>query len=99
MKCVGVNTENNTLPLFTPPPPSSQSRSGQLGLEGFVMGSSYVLFSACISVMVYGLPHVKDARLRGGLSAAAAAAAALLGLWVFAAYNAKTGMSMRSFFF
>lgn len=75
-----------------------EGRSGQLGMEGFCMGSSYVVFSALISAMVYGLPHVKDAKVRGGLSVAAAAGAALVGTWIFGAYRGKTGMSMRSFF-
>lgn len=47
-------------------------RGNQLGLEGMVMGSSYILFSGCISLMVYALPHVRDAKLRSGLSVAAA---------------------------
>jgi hypothetical protein len=62
------------------------------------MGSSYILFSSCISVMVYALPHVKSAQLRSGLSVAAAVLAALVGRGIFAAYLSKTGMSMRSFF-
>ena len=62
------------------------------------MGGSYLAFSGLISLMVYGLPHVKDARLRNSLSAACAAAAALLCAWIFAMYRLKTGMSMRSFF-
>jgi hypothetical protein len=62
------------------------------------MGSSYVFFSSLISLMVYGLPHVKRADLRAGLSGLAAVLAALVGRAIFAAYAAKTGMAMRSFF-
>lgn len=63
------------------------------------MGGSYILFSGCISLMVYALPHVKDVRARSGLSFVAAAAAAVIGRGIFAAYYGKTGMGMRSFFF
>jgi hypothetical protein len=63
-----------------------------------VMGSSYIIFSSIISLMVYALPHVKDAKLRSGLSVAAAVLGALVGRGIFAAYIHKTGMTMRSFF-
>jgi hypothetical protein len=63
------------------------------------MGSSYIVFSACISLMVYALPHIKDARLRGGLSVLATVVAGLVGRGIFAAYTMKSGMRMRSFFF
>lgn len=76
-----------------------ESRQGQLGAEGFLMGSSYIVFSACISLMVYALPHIKDARLRGGLSVLATVVAGLVGRGIFAAYTMKSGMRMRSFFF
>jgi hypothetical protein len=101
---VPLSQPNSSL-LSTSPPPTlatpqhQQQRQGQLGAEGFVMGGSYILFSCCISAMVYGLPHVRDAKLRGGLSVAAAAGAAVVGRAIFAAYLAKTGMAMRSFFF
>lgn len=63
-----------------------------------MMGASYIMFSCCISIMVYGLPHVKSAKLRGALSAVAALLAAGVGARIFAAYYGKTGMHMRSFF-
>jgi len=63
-----------------------------------MMGSSYIVFSSCISIMVYALPHVKNHQLRSGLSFLAALMAAFVGKLIFAAYTTKTGMSMRSFF-
>lgn len=62
------------------------------------MGGSYIAFSSCISLMVYGLPHVKDARARSALSFVAAAMAVVIGRGIFMAYQFKTGMGMRSFF-
>jgi hypothetical protein len=62
------------------------------------MGSSYILFSGLISLMVYGLPHVRDNKVRSALSVVAAGAAGLVGKAIFAAYVFKTGMTMRSFF-
>lgn len=62
------------------------------------MGSSYLFFSSCISIMVYALPHVKNTKLRGGLSVAAAVMAFLVGRTIFSAYFSKTGIKMRSFF-
>lgn len=62
------------------------------------MGGSYIAFSSCISLMVYALPHVKDARVRSALSVAAAAMVVAIGRAIFTAYGNKTGMGMRSFF-
>lgn len=62
------------------------------------MGASYILFSCCISLMVYGLPHVKNGQLRSALSVVSALMAAFVGRGIFGAYQAKSGMSMRSFF-
>lgn len=75
-----------------------EGRSGQFGAEGFVMGSSYILFSSLISLMVYGLPHVKNGQLRSGLSITCAVLVGLVGRAIFSAYTQKSGMSMRSFF-
>lgn len=91
------------MPMYTYQPGGKvkwwlDQRSGQLGAEGFLMGSSYVVFSSCISVMVYALPHVKNAKLRGGLSVAAALMALAVGRGIFSAYTTKTHMSMRQFF-
>lgn len=73
-------------------------RSGQLGAEGFVMGSSYMLFSALLASLTYVAPRVKSAGARGVLSLVLVIAAALTALRILAAYKNKTGMSMRTFF-
>lgn len=73
-------------------------RSGQFGAEGFLMGSSYLFFSGCMSLMVYGLPHVRNPKHRSIASAAALLLGAVVGKGIFGAYASKTGMAMRSFF-
>ncbi|KAI8462644.1 MAG: hypothetical protein J3K34DRAFT_527603 [Monoraphidium minutum] len=75
-----------------------EGRQGQFGAEGFVMGSSYIFFSSTISLMVYALPHIKDGRIRSGVSVGAALLAAAVGRGIFSAYVSKTGISMRQFF-
>ncbi|KAI8467029.1 MAG: hypothetical protein J3K34DRAFT_45760 [Monoraphidium minutum] len=78
-----------------------EQSEGQLGLEGYLMGSIYILFALLVSSMVYVLPHVKHPRLRGGLSVGAACLAAFAAQGAIVAYRFKMGggLGLRSFFF
>jgi hypothetical protein len=76
-----------------------QGRQGQLGLEGFFMGSMYMVFSLCVCGLIYGAPRVKNEGGRMVVSMATLAVSGLT-LWqIITQWQAKTGFAPRSFFF
>jgi len=75
-----------------------QGRGGQLGMEGFIMGTSYMVFSGLISAMTYVVPRIKNESVRGGASFLLVILIGLTAYGIFLAYFAKTSLRMRSFF-
>jgi hypothetical protein len=50
-------------------------RGMQLGAEGFIVGTGYLLFSALIALLTYGVPRLRSGALRSTTSYGLAAAA------------------------
>jgi oligosaccharyltransferase complex subunit gamma len=75
-----------------------QGRQGQLGAEGFIMGSSYILFSSFLASLTYVVPKINNVNARAAASLALVLVAALSAYHILEAYHAKSGMRMRSFF-
>lgn len=74
-------------------------RSNQLGAEGFIMGSAYLLFSLCLASISFLAPSLSSGVARNGLAAGSLVAATYIIFKVFQAYNAKTGYHLRSYVF
>jgi hypothetical protein len=64
-------------------------RSGQLGAEGFIVGSGYVLFSLSIALFTHGVPNVKNTYLRTTLSYTLVAVSGFLAwqIWLVSTYT------------
>jgi len=73
----------------------TSSRSAQLGMEGFVMGSSYVLFSALLGAAVFSAPRLKARGTRGAASAACLGVAWFVLMQILAAYDSKTSLGKQ----
>eukprot|EP00200_Dunaliella_tertiolecta_P004164 CAMPEP_0202341696 /NCGR_PEP_ID=MMETSP1126-20121109/2576_1 /ASSEMBLY_ACC=CAM_ASM_000457 /TAXON_ID=3047 /ORGANISM="Dunaliella tertiolecta, Strain CCMP1320" /LENGTH=343 /DNA_ID=CAMNT_0048932541 /DNA_START=87 /DNA_END=1118 /DNA_ORIENTATION=+ len=73
------------------------SRSGQLGAEGFIVGSGYVLFSLSVALLTHGMPHVKNSVIRGSLSYILVALAGFLAVQIWQVYTSKTGYKVSSY--
>lgn len=75
-----------------------QGRQGQLGAEGFIMGSSYIFFSTTLASLTYVVPKIKNTQARAVISLGLVLVAALSAYRILETYHAKSGMRMRSFF-
>lgn len=75
-----------------------EGRQGQLGAEGFIMGSSYIFFSSTLASLTYVVPKIRNARARASISMLLVLAAALSAYRILETYHTKSGMRMRSFF-
>lgn len=73
----------------------STSRSVQFGMEGFVMGSSYVLFSVLLGSVVLRVPRIKSRGTRSGVAMAALSVAWFVLMRILAAYDSKTGLGRQ----
>jgi oligosaccharyltransferase complex subunit gamma len=71
------------------------SRSAQFGMEGFVMGSSYVLFSALLGAAVFSAPKLKARGTRGTAALACLAVAWFVLMRILAAYDSKTSLGKQ----
>ena len=78
--------------------PVLQGRQGQLGAEGFIMGSSYIFFSSTLASLTYVVPKIRNAQARATISLVLVLAAAFSAFRILETYHAKSGMRMRSFF-
>jgi hypothetical protein len=64
-------------------------------MEGFVMGSSYVLFSVLLGSVVFKVPMIKNKGTRSGAAMAALSVAWFVLMRVLAAYDSKTGLGRQ----
>lgn len=70
-------------------------RQGQYGAEGFIMGSTYLLFSLALAVLVYVSPRVQSKQARTLTSFGAIMAVVWLGFQIFGLYKSKNGYWLR----
>lgn len=75
-----------------------QGRGGQLGAEGFIMGSSYIFLSSLLSALVYIVPRISHAQLRAAVSTTLVVLSGMVAHGILEAHANKTGLRMRSFF-
>ncbi|KAF8058060.1 OST3 [Scenedesmus sp. PABB004] len=75
-----------------------EGRSGQLGAEGFLMGSSYIFFSATLASLSYVVPRIRSDGGRAVTSLVLVLLSAFAAMRILATYQGKTGISMRTFF-
>jgi oligosaccharyltransferase complex subunit gamma len=75
-----------------------QGRSGQLGAEGFVMGSSYLFFSTTLASLTYVVPRIRGSAARGVASLVLVLLAAFTAMRILSTYANKSGIHMRTFF-
>mmetsp|Transcript_4966 Transcript_4966/g.8649 ORF Transcript_4966/g.8649 Transcript_4966/m.8649 type:complete len:340 (+) Transcript_4966:53-1072(+) len=73
------------------------SRGNQLGAEGFIMGSGYILFSANIALLTYAVPRVGNKFMRNLLSYVLVAGAGYMAVLLFGAFSAKTGTRINTY--
>lgn len=76
-----------------------ESNEAQLGLEGFAIGSLYLLLSYSLAFLVYSAPKYKTQWARALLSVLATLTAVVAGLKVFDLHHKKTGYSLRHFLY
>lgn len=72
-------------------------RSGQLGAEGFIVGSGYVLFSMSVALFTHGAPKMKNSITRGAVSFLLVAVAGFLAWHIWLVYTSKTGYKVSSY--
>jgi oligosaccharyltransferase complex subunit gamma len=75
-----------------------QGRSGQLGAEGFVMGSSYLFFSTTLASLTYVVPRIRSSAARGVASLVLVLLAAFTAMRILSTWSSKSGIHMRTFF-
>ncbi|KAF6261066.1 hypothetical protein COO60DRAFT_821537 [Scenedesmus sp. NREL 46B-D3] len=75
-----------------------EGRSGQLGAEGFVMGSSYLFFSSTLASLTYVVPRIRSSAARGIASLVLVLLAAFTAMRILSTYSNKSGINMRTFF-
>lgn len=80
-------------------PTALQGRSGQFGMEGFVMGGSYIVLSSLMAGLVYLAPKIPNDTARNVGSFVMVMLAALVTTKIFQGYTFKTGMHQRHFFY
>jgi oligosaccharyltransferase complex subunit gamma len=73
----------------------SSSRTVQYGMEGFVMGSSYLLFSVLLGSAVFSVPKIKSPATRSSAGLAVLAMAWLVLMRILAAYDSKTSLGRQ----
>eukprot|EP00210_Caulerpa_lentillifera_P006614 g6319.t1 len=71
----------------------------QLGAEGFIMGSMYIVFSGMFAVVTYGIPRVHNATSRRILLLASVIGAVFILRNVIHFYAMKTGYRLRQYIF
>lgn len=71
----------------------------QLGAEGFIMGSMYIVFSGMIAVVTYGVPRVQSPVNRRIVLLASVAGAVFILRHVIYFYSLKTGYHLRQYIF
>lgn len=75
-----------------------QGRGGQVGAEGFIMGSSYLFFSSTLASLTYVVPKIRGNAARGVVSLVLVLLAAFTAMRIIAVYQKKSGLNMRTFF-
>lgn len=75
-----------------------EGRSGQLGAEGFVMGSSYLFFSTTLASLTYVVPRIRSSAARGVASLVLVLLAAFTAMRILSTWSSKSGIHMRTFF-
>lgn len=66
---------------------------GQLGAEGYIMGTQYLLFGLAVAAGTHLLPRVRDSAARRRLGYALIAGGALLMRSIMGTHHWKTGMT------
>ena len=74
-----------------------QGRQGQLGAEGFIMGSSYIFFSSTLASLTYVVPKINNTTARAAVSFLLVMLAAFSAYHILEVYHTKSGMRMRPF--
>lgn len=71
----------------------------QLGAEGFMAGTSYVIFSSAVLIVCYGLKHIENVNVQRSVFYAAMILAAFVMKEVVYAYTLKTGYPFKQYIF
>lgn len=72
-------------------------RSGQLGAEGFIVGTGYIIFSACIAMLTFAAPRVRNKVARQWVSLVLVAGAGYMAMRIYLVFQAKTGYRISSY--
>lgn len=73
------------------------SRQAQLGAEGFILGSTYLGFSACVALLTYAVPRISSPQARQGIGYGLVILAAYSVFKTFELHTAKTGHQIVSY--
>lgn len=82
---IGMDPRTRQTVLFLP-------GQGQMGAEGFIMGTFYTSFGLIVFFFMRMLPTIKDDRQRRMVGFALLAAEAIIMKWVLGGHSWKTGM-------
>ncbi len=74
-------------------------RGGQLGVEGFTMGSTYIAVSAAFTTLTFVVPRLKDVGMRNALGAGCILLAVGVFFKIFSLYSWKAGYGLHTYFF
>lgn len=75
------------------------SRGGQLGAEGFIVGSGYILFSCAVSLLTFAVPRVRSKHVRNFASYVLVMASGYMVLKIYSVFVSKTGYRLTSYLF
>lgn len=89
--------ESRTHTQYISPFSTAAHRSGQLGAEGFIVGSGYVLFSLSIALFAHGAPKVKHPITRSSVAFLLVGVSAFLAYQIWMVYGSKTGYKVSSY--
>jgi len=71
--------------------------SGQLGAEGYLMGTTYMVFSLSLATLTYVVPRVTNEDMRTSISLIAMGLSFFMLTSIMALWQSKTGMRARNF--
>ena len=74
------------------------SNQGQLGAEGFIMGTLYLSFGLCVSALTYVVPCLPSSAQRQGAGWGLLVGAAAIYYQIVSIYTWKTGYRWRWYF-
>ena len=74
------------------------SNQGQLGAEGFIMGTLYLSFGLCVSALTYVVPCLPSPAQRQGAGWGLLVGAAAIYYQIVSIYTWKTGYRWRWYF-